>query len=182
MGFFSWFWGLFSGFFESSRYKEEKRELKDEKRGVGLTQKQKSMEKGEEKIIKDIIKGLKYILSDLPLIGMSNTQIQVGNQIVNANQSLLVLITNLERLVKTNTSIQQEESIVSNMRNYWAIVRRGLLAARAVDRQVARIDSLFRQLGIELRMEEQITREKLRLVQEEYGLIMQEGGGMRRAA
>ena len=181
MGIFSWFWGLFSGFFESSRYKEEKGELGKEKKALMLTKKQMSMEKGEEEIIKDIINGLKHIHSDLPLIGMSNTQIQVGNQIVNANQSIFVLITNLKRLVKTNTSIQQEESIVSNMRNYWAIVRRCLLGA-GVDGQVARIDSLFRQLGVELRMEEEITADKLRLVQDEARIAMQEAGGMRRAA
>lgn len=47
---------------------------------------------------------------------------------------------------------------------------------------VAQINLLFEELGVILRMEEEISEQKLRLVREEYELIQKEGGTYRQAA
>lgn len=88
---------------------------------------------------------------------------------------------NLDKLIKTNISIKGEEATLSNLRSYWRITEQALINA-GIRRGISEIDSLFQKLGVELRTEEKISEEKLRLVRAEYELIMKEEGTTEKAA
>jgi len=120
------------------------------------------------------------------------------------HQAVRVLIDYLEKLIKNNIPIRKEEVVLSNIRNYWAIVRQGLtnnlqglggnayseaekaVALKTIElirlKYTVQIDSLFNELGVMLRTEEAITEEKLKLVNQQYQLIRKEEGSYTRAA
>jgi len=180
-----------------TRITEEEQELGIERKEENLTEKELSMERKEKKIIKKIVKNLLDIHKNLQKIG-NTTQIQIGGESIYLNQAVMVLINFLLKLINTNISIRKEEATITNLRNYWNIARQGLMnhlsegtkpigeelpyryATTKAD--VVQINSLFEELGVILRMEEEISEQKLRLVKQEYELIVQEGRGVKLAA
>ena len=161
------------------------------------------MERKERRIIKKIINRLGYIYTSLTE-KIFSSPITVGNQSINVHQAVQVLINYLEKLIKNNVPIRKEEIVLSNIRNYWIIIRQGLTnnlqgldgnayseAEKAAalktiglirSKYIAQIDSLFKDLGVTLRLEEEISEEKLRLVSQQYQLIRKEGGSYSGAA
>ena len=182
---------LFKSFRGETRITEGEQELGMETKEENLTKKELSMERKERKIINKIVKNLWDIHKNLQKIG-NTTQIQIGGQSIYLNQAVMVLISYLQKLISSNVSIRKEEAILSNLRNYWNITRQGLMnhlgegtkpigeelpyryATTKAD--VAQINSLFEELGVTLRMEEEISAQKLRLVREEYELVRREAG------
>ena len=182
---------IFKSFRGETRITEEEQELGVERQEESLTEKELSMERKEKKIIKNIVKNLLDIHKNLQKIG-NITRIQIGGESIYLEQAVIVLINYLEKLIKSNTPIKREEAILNNIRSYWNIARQGLMnhlgegtkpigeelpyryATTKAD--VSQINSLFEELGVTLRMEEEISEQKLRLVKEEYQLIQKEEG------
>ncbi len=173
MGFWSWLWRLITG--GESRLKEEKREEKDELKSVQLTEKEKGIDKRENKQLKEITKKLKKIYNKISKGKIPNSKIEVGNQSIYVAQAVLVLWNSLIKLINTKVSIKQEESTLSNIRNYWAIIRRELMN-NLTQKDIVRVNFLFKELGIELKIEEEITAEKLKFIQQEWKLAQKEIG------
>ena len=188
---------IFKSFRGETRITEEEQELGIERKEENLTEKELSMERKEKKIIKNIVKNLLDIHKNLKKIG-NTTQIQIGGESIYLNQAVIVLINYLEKLINSNTSIKREEAIINNIRSYWNVTRQGLInhlgegtkpigeelpyryATTKAD--VTQINSLFEELGIILRLEEEISEQKLRLVRQEYELIVKEDRGTNLAA
>ncbi|MBI2558819.1 hypothetical protein HYW20_05835 [Candidatus Woesearchaeota archaeon] len=188
---------IFKSFGRGSRITEEEQELGIEKKEEDLTEKELSMESKERKIIKKIIRKLLDIHKNLQKIG-NTTQIQIGGESIYLIQAVIVLINYLEKLIKSNIPIKREEAILSNIRNYWSVARQGLIehlsegtkpigeelpyryAATKAD--VAEINLLFEELGGTLRLEEEISEQKLKFVKQQYQLIVEEEGTFSRAA
>ena len=177
MGFFSWIFGLLKRLFSrDTRYTEEKREEKDEKKSIALTKKQERIAKEENKLIKKIIKKLEKILHDLQKGTLTVNLIKKNNKSITVERALIVLIFYLKRLTKTNVSIKQEEVTLSKMTTYWFLVRGALLDPKMKSGVVSEVNSLFVELGVELKMEEKLTGEKIDLVDDEYKLLKEEKG------
>lgn len=188
---------IFKSFRGETRITEEEQELGIERKEENLTEKELSMERKEQKTIRNIIKILGDIYKNLTEKIFSSPVI-VGNQSINVHEAVKVLIDYLEKLIQSNITIRKEEAILGNIRNYWAIVKQGLTnnlqglgenaysekeKARALEiiqliqsEYIAKIDSLFKDLGVTLKMEEEISEQKLRLVNEQYQLIRKEEG------
>lgn len=180
MGFFSLIFGLLKRLFSrDTRYTEEKREEKDEKKSIALTKKQERIAKEENKLIKKIIKKLEKILRDLQKGTLTPNPIRKdrkNKKEITVEQALIVLIFYLKRLTKTNVSIKQEEATLSKMRTYWFLVRGGLLDTTMKRGVVNEVNSLFVKLGVELKLEEKLTKEKINLMNDEYELLKKEKG------
>jgi len=178
MGFWSSIYEWFIGFFSTkSRLGEEEKEYKIEKKEAELTKKEEKLVKNENKLIKDIIKKLSNIHKEISKSRIASSRIKVGLSFVTIDQSLAVLIHELKFLIETDVSIKEEESKVDNMRNYWAITRRGLLSFLPKEKNTGKIDNSFRKLGIELKIDEEYSEEKIKFVKEQYKLIRHELGG-----
>lgn len=127
-----------------------------------------------------------------------NSPVIVGNESINVHRAVFVLIDYLKKLIQSNIPIRKEEVVLIRIQNYWIIVRHGLTnnlqgpggnayseaeKARALEiikliqsKYISQIDSLFKELGITLKKEEEISEEKLRLFNEQYELIRKEEG------
>ena len=162
----------FKSFGGESRVTEEEQELGIENEEEKLTKKRISMERSEKKIIKNIIEMLLDIRRNLK----STSQIKVGKEEIYVEQAVIVLANSLQKLINTGDSIRKEETTLNNMRAYWSITRQGLLSISAIRMDVVEINSLFEELGIELRLEEEVSEQMIRLVREEYQLVVQEEG------
>lgn len=104
----------------------------------------------------------------------ATAKIQIGNQIVKLNDSIWVLRGSLKRLTRTDISIKKEEASLGNIRNYWAFVRRGLIDAGLSSKVINGVDGLFKELGIELRVEDEISGKKAQLLNDEATLLRDE--------
>ena len=190
---------IFKSFRGETRITEEEQELGVERQEENLTEKELSMEKKEKKIIKKIVKMLWDIHKSLGTKMLSDPII-VGSQSLNVHEAVRVLVNYLERLIKNNIPIRKEETALTNIQNYWTIAKQGLAnnllgyadrpvytdkeranALKTIElvqsRYIAKIDSLFKELGVTLRIEEEISEQKLILVKQEYDLIMKEDRG-----
>jgi len=179
MGFFSWIWewiikikDWISG---ESRYTAEGREIRDEKEAIKSTKKQMKLEREERILLTEIIKLLEEIINEIHRSGNTNTIVRFGNQGLDVRKSVEMLIQQFEYFVKGKISIKQEEITLGNIGNYWRTTRQALLTFGIV-KKADEVSVLLSRLGIELKLEEELSKEKDELTRDVEKLEKEEEG------
>ena len=196
MGFWSWLWKLFRGWFSGdTRESEEKRELGIERQDLKLTKKQLKMERDEKKKLKEVMTKLLEVEKLVKEGVIPNTQSQMGNQRITLEQCLITLLRSIDGLVRNKVSIRSEMTILNNFKSYWIVTRNCLgmaisqlslsrnsginKIAGKINDHIHQIGRLFNEISQDLVIEERISEEKMRDVFRQYNLIMQEEGSNR---
>jgi len=173
------------------RYALEKEELKDSTESAVLSKEEMALEKEEQRDLEEIIHELSVILEQSRKL--NGGEIRVGDVSTHVNRAIPVLINSLHQLIHARMSIRQEETNLVNIRNKWMITRNGVFQltnrskrgaivlarvpiVKEIQKRANIIDKLFNQLGIDLKMEEKITQQKLQMIREEYKMAQSELG------
>ncbi len=192
MGFFSWLMGLFSGWSSDSRYAEEKTEARIEKNERRITRTEEGMEKDERNMLKLIKNDLASFNKRIMDNKIPNIEIKIGNQFASLSQCIFVLLQYIDTLIKDKLSIKQELLMVGNINTYWRVVEEGMRILmsqllrsnnknrgkliKQITSLTGQVTELFNKFAKEVRVEESVSRWKLKLVSEQYKLIMREEG------
>lgn len=172
--------------------------MRIEREEYKLTKRERGMEKDEKGMIKSVKKELEKFYAMLIKKEIFNVPIKSGNQTINLDQCIMVLIRYVDALIRNKISIRQEMQVLNNVKTYWQVAKHGIgmitnqimLSNDKKTRKTMKnlmnltnkTGNLFSGIAKELMQEEKITKTKLQLVKEQYNLIMQEEGGVKAQA
>jgi len=172
------FSGLWSLVHKDSREDEEKDELKKYLRSRKLTVEELHDEVLEDRIEHKIATELNEISGELSEDELA-AEIRLDKRVVTIEQAFLVLSVNVQKFIHTDTSLENQVETLHRIVIFWRVLRHGLLRLET-QKDINKVDLLFKELGMILDDEEKLSKKKMKLVKQEYALIMEEEKGTKK--
>ena len=183
-----------------SRQREEKIELQEEKDLERITKQEIKLEESEKKIIKKLVKNFNNFLQNYVLLWNSSEstlprKTERGQATLSPEEianALQTIILKLKKIEKEDIPLKLEESFFSKLVEYWGFVhneiekwgfvpnqrkssdyQKSLVGIRESEQK---INDLLKQLGAELKLEEQLDETKKREILNLYRQTLREEG------
>ena len=195
-------WILFKIFTSGgwSRPSEEKKELDEEKDLERTTKQEIKLEESEKKIIKQLIKNFNVILQSYVLLWNSSEstlprKTERGQATLSPEEianALQTIILKLKKIEKEDIPLKTEESFFNKLVEYWGFVHNEIgkwgfvpNQGRSSDfekglsemkKSEQKINDLMRQLGANLKLEEQLDESKKHEILDLYRQTIKEEG------